>query len=187
MVRVVDVRDVVLDDADGQAEAVEDGAHPLRVALGQVVVDGDDVDAAAGHGVERGGERSDEGLALAGPHLGDLALVQDHAADELDVEVAHAELALRLTSRAAAKTSGSASSSTPCRCSMSSFSRARRNLAAALGALVGRAPPRRLGRRGVLADLVAQLAIRSRISSSVSAFVLGFERIDFVDERLQDA
>jgi len=35
-----------------------------------------------------------QGLALAGPHLGDLPFVQDHAADELDVEVAHPESAL---------------------------------------------------------------------------------------------
>ena len=39
----------MLDDADRESEAVEDGAHPLRVALGEVVVDRDDVDAAAGH------------------------------------------------------------------------------------------------------------------------------------------
>ena len=83
----------MLDDADRQAEAVEDGAHPLRVALGQVVVDGDDVDAAAGHRVERGGERRDEGLALAGLHLRDPALVEDDAAHQLDVEGAHAQLA----------------------------------------------------------------------------------------------
>ena len=83
----------MLDDADRQAEAVEDRAHPLRVALGQVVVDGDDMDAAAGHGVERRGQRRDEGLALARLHLGDLALVQHDAADQLDVEVAHAQLA----------------------------------------------------------------------------------------------
>ena len=72
-------------------EEVVDRAHPLRVAAGQVVVDGDDVDAAAGERVEDRRQRRDEGLALAGAHLGDLALVEDGAADELDVEVAHAE------------------------------------------------------------------------------------------------
>ena len=41
------------------------------------------------------GKRRDERLALAGPHLGDLAAVQDHAADELHVVVAHAERAPR--------------------------------------------------------------------------------------------
>ena len=81
----------MLDDADADAEAVEDRAHPLRVAPGQVVVDRDDVDAPAGQRVEDRGQRRDEGLALAGPHLGDLALVEDGAADQLDVEVAHPE------------------------------------------------------------------------------------------------
>ncbi len=91
--RVVAEGGVVLDDADRETQAVIDGPHPLRVALGQVVVDGDDVDAPAGHGVERGGQGRDEGLALAGLHLRDLALVQDDAAHELHVEGAHAQLA----------------------------------------------------------------------------------------------
>ncbi len=82
---------VVDDDADGEAEEAVDLAHPLGVALGEVVVDGDDVDAAAGEGVEVAGQRGDEGLAFAGLHLGDLALVEDDAADQLDVEVAHAD------------------------------------------------------------------------------------------------
>ncbi len=38
---------VVLDHADGEAEEAVDLAHPLGVAAGQVVVDGDDVDALA--------------------------------------------------------------------------------------------------------------------------------------------
>ena len=60
-------------------------AHPLRVAAGQVVVDGDQVGAAAGQRVEIQRQGGDEGLAFAGGHLGDLALVQHHAADELHV------------------------------------------------------------------------------------------------------
>ena len=84
-------RGVVGDHPDADAEEVEDGAHPLRVAPGEVVVDGDDVDAPAGHRVEDRRERGDEGLALAGPHLRDLALVEDGRAHELDVEVAHPE------------------------------------------------------------------------------------------------
>ena len=80
---------VVLQHADGQAEAFVDRAHPVRVAAGEVVVDGDDVDALAGERVEHDRERAGERLALAGAHLGDLAVVQDHAADQLHVEVAH--------------------------------------------------------------------------------------------------
>ena len=85
------VGEVVHDDADGEAEEAVDLAHPLGVALGEVVVDGDDVDAVAGERVEVAGQRGDEGLAFAGLHLGDLAGVEDHAADHLDVEVAHAD------------------------------------------------------------------------------------------------
>ena len=69
--------------------------HPLGVAAGQVVVDRDEVDALAGERVERDGERGGQRLALAGLHLGDRAGVQHHAADHLDVEVAHAHRAPR--------------------------------------------------------------------------------------------
>ena len=82
---------VVLDDADRQAEEAVDAAHPLRVAAGQVVVDGDDVDALAVERVQVGGQRRDERLAFAGLHLGDLAAVQHHAADQLHVEVPHVQ------------------------------------------------------------------------------------------------
>jgi hypothetical protein len=53
------------------------------------------VRALAGEGVERERQRRDERLALAGLHLGDLAVVERGAADELDVVVAQAEEALR--------------------------------------------------------------------------------------------
>ena len=68
-----------------------DLAHPLRVAAGQVVVDGDQVEALAGEAVQVGGQRRHEGLALAGLHLGDPAEVQRRAAHELHVEVALAD------------------------------------------------------------------------------------------------
>ena len=79
------------DDADRQPEEVVDAAHPLGVAAGQVVVDGDDVDALALERVQVAGQGGDQRLALAGPHLGDAAAVQDHAADQLHVVVAHVE------------------------------------------------------------------------------------------------
>ena len=79
------------DHAGGEAEHPEDLAHPLGVAAGEVVVDGDDVDALAGQRVERGREGRDQGLALAGLHLGDVALVEEDAAHELHVEGAQAE------------------------------------------------------------------------------------------------
>ena len=89
--RLEDVRRLVRDHPDADAEEVEDRSHPLRVASREVVVDGDDVDAAPGERVEDRGQRGDERLALAGPHLRDLALVEDGPADELDVEVTHVQ------------------------------------------------------------------------------------------------
>ncbi len=88
-------RHIGLDHADLEAEEAVDLAHPFRVALGEVVVDGDEMHALAGERVEVHGHRRDEGLALAGLHLGDVALVKDDASQHLDVEGPHAERALR--------------------------------------------------------------------------------------------
>ena len=79
------VVDVVLDDANGQPEIAQDLADPLRVAPGQVVVDRDQVAALAGERVQVERQDGDQGLSLAGRHLGDLALVQHDPADQLHV------------------------------------------------------------------------------------------------------
>ncbi len=79
------------DAADGQAQKAIDLAHPVGVALGEIVVDGDDMDAFAGQRIQIDGQRGDECFAFAGLHLGDVAVVQHHAADQLDVEMALAE------------------------------------------------------------------------------------------------
>ena len=85
------VVEVVHDDADAESEEVVELAHPLGVALGEVVVDGNDVDAAAAERVEIDGQGGDQRFAFAGLHFGDLALVQNHAADQLHIEVAHVQ------------------------------------------------------------------------------------------------
>ena len=82
------------DDAHGQAEEFVDLPHPFGVALGEVIVDGDDMDAAAGERVEIDRQRRHQRLAFAGLHFGDAAFVQHHAADQLHVEMALAERAL---------------------------------------------------------------------------------------------
>ena len=101
----------VLQHAPREPEAVVDRAHPLRVAAGEVVVDRDDVHALAGERVEHHGERARERLALAGAHLGDRAAVEHHAADQLDVEVAHLHAPARRPRARRAKVSSSRSSS----------------------------------------------------------------------------
>ena len=86
--RVDDVGGLVLDGADAHPQPPEDLADPLRVALGEVVVDRHHVDPAAGQAVEIGGQRGHEGLPFARLHLGDGAGVQHHPPDQLDVVVA---------------------------------------------------------------------------------------------------
>ena len=61
-------------------------AHPLGVAFGQVVVDGDDVHALTGQRVEVRRQHAGQGLALTGLHLGDVAEVQRRAAHDLNIE-----------------------------------------------------------------------------------------------------
>ena len=52
-------------EADGEPEALVDRPHPLGVAAREVVVEGQDVDPAAGQRVEDGGRHRGERLALA--------------------------------------------------------------------------------------------------------------------------
>ena len=83
--------DAVDDQTDGQAKEAIDLTHPLGVAACQIVVDGDNMDALAGQGVEVGGHRGDKGLAFTGLHLGDAGAVQHDAADDLHGVGLHAQ------------------------------------------------------------------------------------------------
>ena len=86
------------DHPDLEAEEAVHPAHPLGVALGQVVVGRDDVHALAGERVQVGGEDTGERLSFTGAHLGDVAHVQVRGAHQLDVE---GPLAKRAPSRLA--------------------------------------------------------------------------------------
>ena len=81
----------MLDTANCQAQRVIDLAHPLHVALGEVVVDGDDMNTATGDCVQGDGEGGGLGFAFARSHFGDLALMQNDTAHQLNVIVALAE------------------------------------------------------------------------------------------------
>jgi len=79
----------VEDHPDFQPQKTINPAHPLRVAAGQIVVDRDHVHALAGQGVEHHRQGRGQGLALAGLHFGDLAVMEHHTTDQLGVKVAH--------------------------------------------------------------------------------------------------
>ncbi len=68
-----------------------DAAHPFRVAFGEVIVDGDDVNAFAFERVQIRRSGGDERFSFAGLHFRDAAFVQNHAADQLDIEMAHVQ------------------------------------------------------------------------------------------------
>ena len=79
------------DAAGGQPQEAVDAPHEVGLVLGEVVVDGHDVNALAGQGPQVGGHRGHEGLALTGLHLGDVAAVEGRPAHDLDVVGAHAQ------------------------------------------------------------------------------------------------
>ena len=87
----VRTRHALLHERHGEPEPLIDRRHPLGVAPRQVVVEGEDVDAAAGQRVERRRHHRRQRLALAGLHLGDRALVHGESGDDLLVEGPHAE------------------------------------------------------------------------------------------------
>ena len=59
--------------------------HPLGIAPGEIIVDGDEVGAAPSERVQIQGQCRNERLAFARRHLGNFALVKNDAADELHV------------------------------------------------------------------------------------------------------
>jgi len=78
-------------DAGRQAEPAVQPSHAGSVTLRQIVVDGNDVHALAGQAIQVRRQSRHQGFALAGTHFCNLALVYHHAADQLDIEMAHLE------------------------------------------------------------------------------------------------
>ena len=64
-------------------------SHPLRVTLGEVVVDGHDMHTVSCQRIEEYRQGSDEGLTLTSSHLGNLTLMQYNTTEELYVIVYH--------------------------------------------------------------------------------------------------
>ena len=81
--------DRVPDQADGKAEEAVQLAHPLAVTRREVLVDGNNVYALAGQRIKINGAGGHQRFTFAGFHLGNTAVMQGHAADELNIEVTH--------------------------------------------------------------------------------------------------
>ncbi len=89
------VVDAVYDDAGRQAEELIQLAHPCRITRGQIVIDGDHMHATSGQRIQIDRQGSHQRFTFTGFHFRNLALMQDHAADELHVVMAHTEYAFR--------------------------------------------------------------------------------------------
>ena len=81
-------------DAHRQSQKVIQAPHPLRIALGQVVVNRHHMHAATSQGIEVHRQGGREGFALAGAHFSHFAMVQCHATAQLHIKVAHLHDAL---------------------------------------------------------------------------------------------
>ncbi len=75
---------------NGHAKELVQRTHGIGVTAGQIVVDRHHVNALAGQRIQVDRQRCYQRLTLTGFHLGDLAFVQCHAADQLDIKVTHA-------------------------------------------------------------------------------------------------
>ncbi len=80
---------MVLDAAYRQPQILEHMPHPLRIAPGQIVVDRHQPNVFSGQRVEVERQRRHQRFAFTGLHLGNFALMQHNAADELDIERNH--------------------------------------------------------------------------------------------------
>ena len=64
-------------------------AHPFGIPSRQIVVDGHNMDAFSGQGVQIRRQSRHQGFALTCFHFCDFAFVQHDAANQLNIEVAH--------------------------------------------------------------------------------------------------
>src|SRR6266536_2105259 len=78
-------RKVARDGRSGYTKRVEDLSHPAAVTADEIVVHSDQMTTLVGERIQIQGGRRDEGLALAGFHFRNLALVQNDATQQLHV------------------------------------------------------------------------------------------------------
>ena len=80
---------VLIDTVDRETMEHVERTHPLGVTLGQIVVDGYDMNTVACEGVEEHGEGGHEGLTFTSSHLSNLSLMEYDTTKQLYVVVDH--------------------------------------------------------------------------------------------------
>src|SRR5262245_49104340 len=85
----------MLDDSNRKTKRTVDGTKLLGIASCEVIVDGHDVYRASGECGCNCGQQRRQRLALASLHFGEAARHQRSAAEQLNVEMAHARMSAR--------------------------------------------------------------------------------------------
>ena len=85
------VAQALLDDPRGHAEETVNGAHPLRVARRQIIVDCDNVNALSSQGIQIDRQGGHQCFALTCAHFSNRPGMQDHAAQKLHIKMPHAQ------------------------------------------------------------------------------------------------
>ena len=150
----------ILNAADRQPEKFVKMPHPLRVAARQIVVDRDELAVSSRERVEVKRERRHQRLALARRHFRDFVAVKRDSADELNVEMHHVPRQLVVADDR------------------------RRPAQTPRGVLHdGEGLRQQLIQRLAFLEALHQLR-RFRLQRLVGQFlVLGFQRVDFFDDR----
>ena len=81
--------------AHAQAEKFINSSHPLRIAAGKVVVDRNYMHAFAGKRIQHHRQSGHQSFTFPGFHFGNFSRMQNSAANQLHIEVAHSQGAHR--------------------------------------------------------------------------------------------
>ena len=80
---------VIFNDTNREAEKLVEMTHPLSVAAGEVIVDRDHVNPASCQGIEINGQCANKRLPFASGHFRNMTTMENHASNQLHVEVDH--------------------------------------------------------------------------------------------------
>ena len=82
---------ISLGHANSEIKKLINRTHPLGVTLCQIFIHGDDMNAIVTYCIEIGRQGGNKCLTFTGAHLGNIAIVKNHATDELHIEGTHAQ------------------------------------------------------------------------------------------------
>ena len=85
----------MINDGHRETKRIVDLPHPRSVTTRKIIVYSDDVNTFTRECIEICGQSCNQGLTFTGFHLGNTARVEDHASDQLHIEMTLTECATR--------------------------------------------------------------------------------------------